>query len=198
MLRSLAAAAVALLLSGCATSEDVVDIKYIPNTASVVPAAKPVGLTVVDGRTSDRNRISAKMNGYGMEMAAIRAKQDVRDIVKDALKTEFEERGFHVESGDRAVTVTINRFYNQYETGLISGAAHGDVNLTVSVADAAGNAVYSKTYAGVVKNTVMMAGGSNAAESVAGALRDAANQMFADTTFVSAITTGQTIAKPIS
>jgi uncharacterized lipoprotein YajG len=198
MIRSFASVAMLALLSGCAFTEDSVDIKYIPTTASAMADAKPIGLTVIDGRLSDRNRISAKENGYGMEMAPIRSKADITDVVKAALKTEFEERGFHIDGGGRAVSVTITRFYNQFSVGLVSGSAAGEVDLTVTVSDEAGKQLYSTTYGGASKNSVLMADGSNAAASIAAALKDASIKMFADPAFVAAITKTAPSGKPVS
>lgn len=198
MIRSLAMMAMIAALSGCALTEDTVDIKYIPTNATAIPDAKPVGLTVVDGRTTDRNRISAKMNGYGMEMAAIRSKAEVTDIVNAALKTEFEARGFHVDTSGRAVTVTVNHFYNQFGTGFFSGSATGDVNLGVTVAGPAGASLYTGAIDGTSKMNIQMAGGSNAAESLANAIADAVKKLFADPAFVTAITQGSPASKPVS
>ncbi|HEX4506584.1 MAG TPA: YajG family lipoprotein [Alphaproteobacteria bacterium] len=198
MFRSLALLATIAVLGGCALTEDTVDIKYIPTKATMIADAKPVGLSVVDGRTTDRARISAKMNAYGMEMAAIRSKEDVTDVVNAALKTEFEARGFHVESSGRAVTVTVNHFYNQFGTGFFSGTATGDVNLGVTVAGPAGAPLYTGTIDGTSKMSIQMAGGSNAAESLATAIADAVTKLFADPAFVSAVTKGIPATKPVS
>lgn len=198
MFRSLALLATIAVLGGCAFTEDTVDIKYVPTGATAIADAKPVGLTVVDGRTTDRARISAKMNGYGMEMAPIRSKIDVTDVVNAALKTEFEARGFHVESSGRAVTVTVNRFYNQFGTGFFSGTANGDVNLAVIVAGPGGAPLYTGTIDGTSKMNVQMADGSNAAESLANAIADAVKKLFADPAFVAAITKDVPAAKPVS
>ena len=46
MIRSLAALAMFALLTGCALSEDVADVKYVPTKAAVLADAKPVSLTV--------------------------------------------------------------------------------------------------------------------------------------------------------
>ncbi|MDG3440964.1 YajG family lipoprotein [Nitrospirillum amazonense] len=188
MIRIVAAFAAVSMLAGCALSEDVATVKYVPTKAEVVADAKPVGLTVVDARTSDRNRISAKINGFGTEMAAIRSDKDVPTIVTDALKVELEARGFHVQAGGRPLTVSINQFYNQYGAGVFSGTANGDVNLTVSVGTGAGAPVFTQTYAGTAKKTILMANGSNAAETVASALNDALAKMFADPAFVATLT----------
>jgi len=198
MFRSLAMLATIAVLGGCAFTEDTVDIKYIPTQATAIADAKPVGLTIVDARTSDRGRISAKMNGYGMEMAAIRSKQDVTDIVNAALKTEFEARGFHVESSGRAVTVTIIRFYNQFGTGFFAGSATGNVNLMVTVAGPGGTSLYAGAIDGASKMSIQLANGSNAAESLANAIADAVKKLFADPAFVTAITKDIPATKPVS
>ncbi|MDZ5646202.1 YajG family lipoprotein [Nitrospirillum sp. BR 11828] len=188
MIRVFAGLIAISMLAGCALSEDVATVKYVPTKAEVVADAKPVGLTVVDARTSDRNRISAKINGFGTEMAAIRSDKDVPTIVTDAFKTELEARGFHVQAGGRPITVSINQFYNQYGAGVFSGTATADVNLTVAVGNGAGAPAFSQTYAGTAKKTILMANGSNAAETVASALNDALAKMFADPAFVATLT----------
>jgi uncharacterized lipoprotein YajG len=185
-------------LGGCATSEDVADIKYVPTTAAPVSNPQPVSVTSVDARSADRERISTKLNGFGMEMAAIRSTKDVPAVVSDALKTEFEERGFHVSSNGRPVTVTVNRFYNQYHTGAFSGTADGDVEIAITVTDSTGAKVYSQTYDGKSETSIMLANGSNAAASVAAALKDAVGKMFADPAFVTAITSAPTSSQPTS
>ncbi|TWB35899.1 YajG family lipoprotein [Nitrospirillum pindoramense] len=188
MIRVFAGLVAISMLAGCALSEDVATVKYVPTKAEVVVDAKPVGLTVVDARTSDRNRISAKINGFGTEMAAIRSDKDVPAIVTDAFKTELEARGFHVQAGGRPITVSVNQFYNQYGAGVFSGTATADVNLTVAVGNGSGAPAFSQTYAGTAKKTILMANGSNAAETVASALNDALAKMFADPAFVATLT----------
>ncbi len=175
-------------LAGCATTEDIVQIKYAPTSASRIADARPVALTVVDGRTADRTRISTKINGYGMEMAAIRSAQDVSDVVREAAAKEFQQRGFNIEASGLAVTLTVTRFYNQYSTGLLSGSADGTVDLTVSISDRAGGQIYQNTYAGASNMQIALANGSNAAESVANALNSAFHKMFGDPAFIAVLT----------
>ncbi len=186
------------LLAGCATVEDTVDVRYVPTTASKMADAQPVTVTVTDGRTTDRTRISTKINGYGMEMAAIRANSDIASIVRAAAKQEFRNRGFDVDNGGRPVAITVLRFYNQYATGFFSGDAIGNVDLSVAVTDSAGAKLYDHTYNGEAKMSVQLANGSNAAESVANALRDAMAKMFADPDFLHALTESAPPSKPTS
>src|SRR5580658_1800365 len=92
------------ILAGCVYSEDVVPIHYDPSSgAARIEGAGAVTVAVVDGRSIDRNRISTKINGYGASAAAIRSATDVRDVVRDALTAELEQRGFRIESADRVV-----------------------------------------------------------------------------------------------
>ncbi len=187
-MRGLILIAVVGMLAGCATVEDTVDIKYIPTTAVEVPNAEPVVLSVVDGRTTDRTRISTKLNGYGMEMAAIRSSREVSEIVREAAVKEFEERGFRVITSGLTVTLTVSRLYNQYSTGFFAGTADGEAELAVSVSDKSGAKLYDHTYKGISKMSVQLANGSNAAESVANALKDAITNMFGDPGFLGVLT----------
>jgi len=197
-MRNLVFLAMIALLAGCATREDTVSIAYAPTSAARIANAQPVALTVVDGRTADRSRISTKINGYGMEMAAIRSAQDVSEVVRQAALKEFGQRGFDIEASGLGVTLTINRFYNQYSTGFFAGNADGAANLTVTVTDKSGSKIYENSYSGVSKKAATLANGSAAAESVAIALNDAFHKMFGDDAFVAVLTKAKAGSAPSS
>lgn len=80
-----------------------------------------VAVAVEDARTEDRTRISNKVNGYGMEMAAIRAGREVTAIIKDAMEAELRSRGFTVGQGGAQAKVAVNRFYASFKQNLFSG-----------------------------------------------------------------------------
>jgi uncharacterized lipoprotein YajG len=174
-------------LAGCALSEDVVDVPYPPPTASPVAAAGPVGLAVLDQRTSDRARISTKINGYGMDMAAIRSNAPVPDMVRSALEAELKQRGFSVGAGGPPITVGVERFYNTFDFGFASGTAKAQVDLAVTVAAANGGSSFTQKYSGTAEESVMTASGSNAAETLSKALQAAIQKMFGDSNFLQAI-----------
>lgn len=176
------------VLTACATVEDTAVISYAAAPATQIPSARPVALGVNDSRTSDRNRISTKINGYGAEMAAIRSSREVPDVVREAIAAELQARGFPLDGAGTPVTVTIDRFYNQFHVGAFNGTAAGEVRLSVAVADRGGAKLFSGSFVGTSETPIMLANGSNAADSVAKALRDACNKMFADPSFVGAIT----------
>ena len=88
------------LLSGCALTKDYVSLSYVPqaNVAKIDGAdAVTVSLDVKDVRTI-QDKVSAKKNGFGMEMAAIIAKEDVARTVKSAIEavcsfSDFRTKG---------------------------------------------------------------------------------------------------------
>ena len=77
-------------LGACATSEDIVPVPYAVSTATATPGAQNIRVTVAssDARTENRARLGVQINGYGMEMAAIRSQVEVTDIVRDAISAE--------------------------------------------------------------------------------------------------------------
>jgi len=94
--------------------------------------------------------------------------------------------------------VTVSRFYNQYHFALFAGSADGDVGLAVTVTAPSGRQLYSQHYAGQSSLWIELANGSNAAESVATALKDAIAKMFTDPGFITAVTTPLPTTKPVS
>lgn len=102
-----------LVMMGCALTEDAVEIKYLaPANISVVPGAEHVVVSVsaLDGRVSNRDRISTKKNGYGMEMAKIIASNDIISEVGQAVQTELASLGFKIGQGGMDVVLQLQIF----------------------------------------------------------------------------------------
>ncbi len=202
--RIFAVSALALCLSACALSEDVVTLNYIPpaGAATPVPGAGnvTVAVAVSDDRTQDRDRISVKKNGYGMEMAAIRSTNSPVDLVKSALEQELKTRGFLLGQGDAVVQARLLRFYNDYKLGMFSGDAAADVSIMLEVKDASGSVVYSRPIQvqGVLSG-VQIANGSNAKEALEIGLTNAMTHVRADKAFFDALVkAGAKKGKPVS
>lgn len=176
-------------LAACATTEDVVSVPYKAAPAAAAPGAERIQVTVTarDVRAMNRGRISSKKNSYGMEMAAIRAKDDVADTVRLALSDELKARGFGLGAGGPSVNANVHVFYADFQTGLVTGKANGDVHLTVAVTDSRGADAYRNLFIGKSSNTVALAGGKNAAAAISDALRDALSKLFADPAFLAAL-----------
>lgn len=93
--------ALAAGLSACAVTEDTVPVPYTASAVSADPrlAMVRVSVSATDARTTNRGRIGSKMNGYGMEMAAIRTSDDIAAAVKSAITTELKDRGYSLTDG---------------------------------------------------------------------------------------------------
>ena len=173
-------------LAACATTEDSVLVAYAAPPTSPTAGASQVNVTVTaaDARTANRGRISTKLNGYGMEMAAIRSKEDVSDTVRKALESELRARGYGLAGGGPRISAAVDTFYAQFSTGVLAGKAKGDVQLTVTVAGKTGAERYRTVVKGSGIKTIQMASGSNAAVVISQALADALSQLFSDPAFV--------------
>lgn len=177
-------------LGACATSEDIVPVPYTVSAATATPGAQSIHVTVAsnDARTENRARIGAQINGYGMEMAAIRSQAEVTEIVRDAIAAELRQRGYQVgESGSR-VNAEIGAFYNDFSTGMLAGKSKADVALTVTVTTASGAEVYRRAIAGQAERSVQLANGGNAAKTLDLALGKALEELMSDPAFVAALT----------
>jgi len=176
-------------LGACATTEDIVPVPYAASAAAPVAGAAQVKVTVqaTDARTSNRGRISSKINGYGMEMAAIRAKEDVADTVREAIGAELKSRGYTEAPGGAKISAAVETFYADFKTGVLAGKAKGDVALTVTVSDADGGERYRRRISGAAEKSVQMASGKNAADAIGRALGDALRTLFGDAAFLNAL-----------
>jgi len=171
-----------MFMMGCATSEDTISISYrSAATASTVAGAEDVSLAIsaIDGRTTNRTVVSRKINGYGMEMAAIRSNQDITGVVRNALRAEFVRRGFTVGEGGMPLVATITKFYNQYASGFFSGTSTADIAINISVANG-DETIFEKSYTGTQENDVMIAGGENAKAALDAALTKIVSKIMVD------------------
>ena len=187
--RILAIVALAATVTACATTEETVPVGYVPAPVSAQAGAEAIQVTVtaVDARSTNRARISTKINGYGMEMAPIRSQGEVADIVRDALSAEFKQHGYKLAAGGPKVEAKVSTFYNQFGVGMFAGKANSEVNLTVAVTSPSGVLVYSRDLAGKASKSVQMASGKNAAASLSEAMAENFKVLFADEAFIKAL-----------
>jgi uncharacterized lipoprotein YajG len=190
-MRILGLMAIAALLSGCALTEDKVVVRYeAPANISVTKGADQVVLQVVsvEGRVANRDRVSTKKNGYGMEMARILAANDVVTEVGNAVQVELSSLGFKIGPGGIVVRTELSEFYNDFKMGFFAGDAVAQVAFNLTAKQPDGTLIYSRTYkaVGFNKNT-MMASGDAARPALMQALRDSVQQMVQDTDFHQAL-----------
>ena len=181
----------AVLASGCAFTEDHVHLAYTREAAPVrVSGAEAVTAKVsVRDVRNDTSRVSVKKNGFGAEMAAIRADNSLADLVRVAVEDELRARGFQLgEVAPMLIEVEVTRLWNDFKMGYFAGDARADFQLAVQVKNPQGAIVFVHNYSvtGAEEN-VQLASGTNAELALNRALEKGIRGLFADPAFLSAM-----------
>jgi len=194
MMRLLTVLVVALGVSGCALTEDVVDISFSPTPAATERAgAKDILVKVIpnDRRIAYQDRVSSKKNGYGMEMAAIKPSRPVPEIVRTALETGLAAQGYQVHVDGRDILVDVVKLYSNYQVGFFSADAQGEIILHLSVP----GTEFSRTYpANFTEPNIVIMGGAGAQAALNGALAHIVSTIMADEQFHAALAKRAAIA----
>jgi len=173
-------------LDGCAASKDYISVNYTPQMNVIaLGGAEYVSVHVdVSDVRSVHDRVGSKKNGYGMEMAAIVATNDVPTLVKTSIEQELKNRGFNLAEGDVTVLVELSKFLNDFKVGMWSGDAIAELTMSVQIKKSDGNIVYSKLVNGEgEKLKIQLASGKNAEVALEGALQNAVLRLFSDPSF---------------
>jgi uncharacterized lipoprotein YajG len=196
----------ALSMGGCALTEDTVKLSYQPRgPAQRLDEAQEVTVVVVvrdERRSNERDRVSCKKNGYGMEMAAIRSANDVPGLVKGSIQTELGRRGFKAGPSGVTVVVELRRLYSDFHPGFFSGDATADADLEVSVFAPGATEGTPPLFAGRAEGAgsnqnIQLSSGENAKPALEGALSEAVWNLFNNQRFVAALfLAGQMQAAP--
>lgn len=178
-----------VLLSACAIKET--NVAFTPpaaSTAARLSGAELVSVVVAvkDERPGERDVISRKINGFGSELAAIRTKRPVADIMKEGMEAELKARGFKVGSGSKQVDMNVLVFFNTYDNGLFAGSASAEAQFGIVVREGR-KELFKGDSLGNAKQSVQIANGSNAEETLHAALKDAMNKLFANPEFTKAL-----------
>lgn len=151
-------------------------------------ADSTVQVTTTDARTTYRDRVSTKKNGYGIELAAVAPSNDLAMTVTDAFQQELAARGFRIAPGGTTVRVQIVRFYNDFKNGFFSGDAVATVAFNVQVASPRTSLSFSKYYEGTgTEANILIGGGDNARAALIKAFRAGVNSALADDDFIRAL-----------
>jgi uncharacterized lipoprotein YajG len=178
------------LLSGCALTQASVSLSYVPQTdVSKVAGAEKVSVAVeVSDVRAIKDKVGAKKNAYGMDMASIVAQEDVPETVKKAIEVELENRGFHMAASNLTVVAELNKFYNDFKIGFWAGDAIAEVTMNIQVKNAGGGIVFSKLITGEgTKPNIQLASGSNAQVALDAALNAAVANLFQEPAFVASL-----------
>lgn len=181
------------LLSGCALMRDHITIAYNPTFYPVEEIVQveniPVAVNVTDGR--NHNAVGCKKNGYGMEMAYIIAKNDITQVLKEAIEIELQKRGFVISKGATEVCIEICKFKNNFEMGFFSSDSQSESISHVIVKDQNGTVKFSKIVMGLgcEKNCFLMMG-KNARLALEAALGDTVQKIVNDPIFIDSLIRG--------
>jgi uncharacterized lipoprotein len=193
----MAALLLGLMLPACAIIEDKVPVNYVspPNLKVVTGAADvTVAVSAEDQRVANKDRISTKKNGYGMEMAAIRSENDIVNLVGTAVERELSSLGFRTVQGldgNVRAKISVDTFYCDFKIGFFSGDAIAEVAFTLKANRSDGSLIYSRSYKGVGMNKdIMLASGENARVALQLALTNAMVAVVADDDFHKALVEG--------
>jgi uncharacterized lipoprotein len=182
---------VSLQFGGCALTTDRIDISYNPKAnIAVVEGAENIKVKIVheDKRTVYKDRVGVKKNGYGMEMAAIVPTKDVAQTFADAIASEIESLGFKIGEGGKTLKVELVRFYNDFKMGFFAGDAVADGLINVSVANGAGELIFSRSYeGGAIEKNIQLAIGENARLALTKAMTDIVTKVPQDQDLQSAL-----------
>ena len=182
--------AVMFFFTGCAITQDHIRLTYVPQsgvTKIVGTNFISVQVLMTDSRAI-RDKVSAKKNGFGMEMASIVSDDDVPGMVKFAIETEPENRGFHVQKGEVTLAVDLSKFYSNFEIHFWSGTAVAEASIEAKVKDTNGQILYSKLIVGNgEEGGCQLASGYNAKLALDRALHDLVVRLFSDNDFIVAL-----------
>ena len=179
-------------LTGCALSPDRIELGYTAQQGvNRIPGANNVSVNVqVIDQRRDKTKVSSKKNGYGMEMAAITAAEDVAITVRRAIEQELQLRGFQVGSDTALIQIAsdVTRFYNDHKTGFFAGDAVADLNMSIAVKSKNGNLLYSRQVnAQGVEANIQLMSGENAKIALNRALENGMKTLFEDKAFLAAL-----------
>ena len=180
-----------LMCSGCALTTASINVPYQSITqASHVPGAGDITVAVAttDQRTTYRDRVSSKKNGYGMEMAAIIASNDIPTTVGGAFTQELAAHGYNIGPGDANLQISLVQFYNDFKIGFLSGDAIANVAFNVEIVSPGGTIAFTRYYQGTGDNpNIQIAGGDNAQIALVKAFQNAVASAVDDPEFLKAL-----------
>ena len=191
MLRYITLIAIASIFTGCALTEDKIDIPYQGRgNITVVQGADKINVEVKneDKRTVFKDRVGAKKNGYGMERAKIVPSNDVAKTISDAVLFELENLGFKNGAGGKVVKVELIRFYNDFKMGFFAGDAVADGLINIVVTNGKNEVIFTKSYeGGGIYPNIQLALGENAREALIKAMTDIIGKVAQDKDLHSAL-----------
>jgi len=180
----------AVVLAGCALQPDYVEVRpQPPALSSDLSSASRASFSI---QTRDnrhvRDRVSNKVNGYGMDMAPIIATNDVLADTRRVISDALERRGFGTSSTDGTMEIEFTRVFARFVVGFWSGTAAAEATANVTVTSRAGAIVFTRSFRGEANNPdILLATGENARIALDQALSRLVEQIVNDRDLVRAL-----------
>ena|SRR5208282_3650257 len=196
---------VALLVAGCSTEVKKLPITYVPqeNVQAIKGAdAVPVEVTVEDLQPDEYESPWESLDEKGARFHV----EDAANTVKEAAETELRARGFKIGGGGALITIQLDRFAGQSETGGTLGltiTARGFLSMRVQVRPQTGKVLFSRNVgveAEPISGTLVTLGRHPVTHQLQETLAETFKGLFADPAFTAAIlaTRQPPPAKPVS
>ncbi len=179
----------ALLISGCATTTDYVTLSYIPQANAMrIDGANNVQVKVViNDQRAVKDRVSAKKDFHGIEIAPIISMNDVKGAIQGAIEAELRNRGFNVDSGGTTIELTVQKFYNDFQPGFWTRKANTDAAFKLKVIASDGSEVLIKNMSDEWSKPVLHMSAKRAQLALNKALRESVQSLFHDGEFLGAL-----------
>lgn len=175
--------------SGCAPKKGFVTLEYMSAPrVTRIPGAEKMHLTVkVTDARSVQDRVSATKTLQGTEVAPIISRNDVTELVDEALRAELRNRGFHSDGGAVTLEIEIREFYNDFRTGFWYRQAKARSSFMVRIRDAEQNIRYAKRMGNEFTRPVFLSSAKQAKIALETVLRDTMEALFSDGTLYDAL-----------
>ncbi len=181
-----------LMSSGCG---DTIFVEYQPQWwgPRIAGSNRLTVKVVVQDARNDPTCVGYKKNAYTWwGTGPIVTTNDVAVLVEDSLQTEFRRRGFHSSGpANVLVVVTLNKFFNEFQSGLLSTDADAEVRVYLRVFKGPvekGTPIYHGHVEGsAVKENVSTSGGETAKLALDAALSDLVRKVLSNDQLLRAI-----------
>jgi len=188
----LVVAVVGAISAGCA---DTIFVDYQPQWwgPRIADGNRLTVKVVVHDARNDPTRVGMKKNAYTWwGLGPIVTTNDVAVFVEDNLQNEFRRRGFRSSGpGSVLVVVTLNHFFNEFRTGVLSNDAEAEVRVYVRVYKGPverGTPIYHGHFEGsAVEENVRTEGGETAKLALDAAFADLVRKVLSNDRLLTAI-----------
>jgi len=181
-----------IILSGCATGSGYVTLSYLPQyNVTRIPGTelRRAQVIVIDQRAI-RDRVSARKNMKGVEMAPIVATNDVAGVLTDAMEAELANRGYVVDAGGAVIEVRLQKLYTDFNVGFWSRRADTESLFNVRVLNVDGQELFQKNIREEWSKPGMTMSAKRVNKALDAALREMVQSLFRDPVFLDAVNRG--------